>query len=146
MNQKINSFTVDAEKKSFVNRFSNMELFYKKQDEKRSSIFTDGAFLKSTMIPETKDKSLLKPRTSRKSIIFPSPQRKSFMMDSKLDLYAISSEKNRNILKTIDLKKYTADQLLDVSYFLHLFRNLFEILRLLCLFFKNPQIIGHKLI
>ena len=116
MCQKINSFTVDAEKKSFVNRFSNMELYYKKHDEKISSILTDISLTKNSMISEIKDKNLLNPRKSRKSVLFPSPQRKSFMMDSKMDLYAISSEKNRNILKTIDLNKYTADQLLDVLF------------------------------
>ena len=116
MCQKIHSFTVDAEKKSFVNRFSNMELYYKKHDEKISSILTDISLTKNSMISEIKDKNLLNPRKSRKSVLFPSPQRKSFMMDSKMDLYAISSEKNRNILKTIDLNKYTADQLLDVLF------------------------------
>ena len=117
MSVKINSFVKDEEKKSFMNKFSNMEIYYKIQDEKKSVIFNAETMKQSVQIFESNMKnSNLGRKSQRKSIMYSSPPRKSFMLDSKPDTYASNSEKTRNIIKTIDLNKYTPDQLLDVIY------------------------------
>ena len=116
----INSFSGLEEKKSFVNKFSNMEHYYRLQDEKKSLYITLGNNGEATTTNRNTmfEKQILGTnRKSRKSIIFSPPPRKSFMLDSRGDLFNSAVDKNKTILKTIDLNKYTPDQLLDVYYF-----------------------------
>lgn len=106
MRQKINSFLFNSENQTnFVDKFTNMDTYYRSHDKKppfKNEISTTNDFLKSIS-------------TSRKSILCPSP-RKSIIPELKTELGA--SERNKNIIKAIDLLKYTPNELLDVFFYL----------------------------
>lgn len=119
MSIRISSFTSsDASKDLFLNKFNNIEQFYRRQDEKKSIFAIENPqHPKNSLKVEDSplNKNYLTPRKSRQSIMFASP-RKSLMFDSsKAEFLATtSSEKTRNMLKTVDLNKFNAEQLLDV--------------------------------
>lgn len=114
----INSFAQNEEKRSFVNKFTNIELYFKQQDEKKSLIVQDGTVSRNTIVAFDAKPSVHAggPRKSRKSIMFSPPPRKSFMIESKIDFNITNNEKNKTILKTLDLHKYSSDQILDVFF------------------------------
>jgi len=113
---QINSFFQNEEKKSFMNKFSNLETYYKKQDEKKSLIGQENL----TPNRNTLTMSMQPKRQSRKSIVFSPSPRKSFMYDSKGEVFNSANDKNKTILRTIDLNKCTSDQLLDVFFITYL--------------------------
>lgn len=124
MSIRINSFSSNENKELFANKFSNIETYFRKVDEKKSILVSPGPELlavnnKNSLKQEEGGKyGNANPRKSRKSVMF-SP-RKSMMFDSKLALDSLQAsviEKNRNNLKNLDLTKLNDEQLLDVYCF-----------------------------
>lgn len=119
MSIRISSFvSTEPAKDLFLNKFTNMEQFYRKQDEKKSIFSPEIPHLPKNSLKIDDNlpnkNHLSTPRKSRQSIMFASP-RKSLMFESKTEMFASSSaEKARNLLKTVDFNKFSQDQLLDV--------------------------------